>query len=108
MPLLLHILEDQVIHKFNLKEGVVNIGRGADNDIKVDDKTISNQHARLIIKSHHNPYMNMLKEVVLEDLGSTNGTYINGNRIEHKTLHNGDILQLGDHQFRYEDTLDQG
>lgn len=107
MPLLLHIMEDRVIHKFNLKDGIVNIGRSKDNDIKLDDQTVSGHHARLKIQPHHNPYLNLLKEVELKDLGSTNGTYVNDERIENKTLHNGDILRFGDHQFRYEDTLDQ-
>lgn len=108
MPLLLHIIEDRVIHKFNLKEGIVNIGRKRDNDITLDDRTISGHHARLTIRPHHNPYLNLLVEVELKDLDSTNGTFVNDNRIESKTLHNGDVLTFGDHRFRYEDALDQG
>ena len=108
MPFLLHIMDDRVIHKFSLNDGIVNIGRSGDNDIKLDDRTISSHHARLIIQSHHNPYMNMIKEVELKDLGSTNGSFVNDNRIENKTLHNGDIIRFGDHKFKYEDTLDQG
>jgi pSer/pThr/pTyr-binding forkhead associated (FHA) protein len=107
MPLLLHIMEDRVIHKFNLKDGTVNIGRNKDNDIKLDDRTISGYHARLTIKPHHNPYLNLLKEVEIKDLDSTNGTFVNDKRIENKTLHDGDILQFGDHKFKYEDQLDK-
>ena len=109
MPSLLHILDDRVIHKFTLKDGIVNIGRGKDNQIVLDDRAISGHHARLTIKEHHNPFMKMLKEVIIEDLDSTNGTFINGNRItSRKTLSDGDILKFGDHQFKYEDALDKG
>ena len=107
MPVLSHIMDDRVIHKFNLKNGIVTIGRSRDNDIKLDDRAISNHHARLTIKQNRNLYMNLLIEVELKDLDSTNGTYVNDNRIENKTLINGDILQFGDHQFRYEDDLGQ-
>ena len=104
MPILLHVLQDQVIHKFNLKkEGTVTIGRKNNNDIKLEDREISGHHARLIIRKHNNPYMNALKEVLIEDLGSTNGTYINGKRIKAQLLKHNDIIKFGDHTFRYED-----
>lgn len=103
MPLLLHIMEDRVIHKFNLKDGTVNIGRNSDNDIKLDDRTISGHHARLTIQQHHNPYLNVLKEVELEDLESTNGSFVNNTRITKQLLADGDILRFGEHTFKYEE-----
>lgn len=108
MPILLHILQDQVIHKFNLKkEGKVTVGRKDDNDIKLDDLAVSGHHARLIIRQHQNRYLNALQEVVIEDLDSTNGTYINGKRVKAQSLEHDDIIKFGDHTFRFEDGPDQ-
>lgn len=104
MPILLHVLQDKVIHKFNLKkEGKVTIGRKKNNDIRLEDRAISGHHAHLIIRQHNNPYMNVLKEVVVEDLGSTNGTYVNGKQIKVQLLKHNDIIKLGEHTFRYEE-----
>ena len=104
MPILLHILHDKGIHKFNLKkEGTVTIGRKGGNDIKLEDKTSSGRHARIVIRDHHNQFMKLIKEVVVEDLGSTNGTYLNGKKIKANLLKHGDAIKFCDHSFRYED-----
>lgn len=106
MPLLLHMQKDIVMHKFHLKkEGEITIGRKSDNDIMLQDKTVSGHHARLVIRQHQNPFMNVLKEVVVEDLGSTNGTYLNGERVKVKLLKHLDVIKIGDHSFRFEDDL---
>lgn len=57
---------------FSLDKEVITIGRGADNDIVVDDPEVSRHHARLTRRGH---------DWILEDLGSRNGTFVNGQRI---------------------------
>lgn len=74
---------------FELPHGTISIGRDPGNQIMIDDAQISRQHARIM------PQGGLM---VLEDLGSTNGTTINGLRISSPhTLAHGDEIGLGDH-----------
>ncbi|WP_243098210.1 FHA domain-containing protein [Serpentinicella alkaliphila] len=63
------------------------IGRGTESNIKIEDKFISTKHAQIIMDE---------EEFFLEDLGSVNGTYLNGNKIEDaERLKNGDKIGIG-------------
>ncbi len=73
---------------FELPGGTISIGRDPGNQVMIDDVQVSRQHARLI------PQGGLM---VLEDLGSTNGTSVNGLRITSPhTLAHGDEIGLGD------------
>ncbi len=69
----------------------LTIGRGEKNDIKLDGLQISNRHARLLQTG---------TEVVIDDLNSTNGTYINGRRISRQTITPNDAVQIGSYLIR--------
>ncbi|MCB0210554.1 MAG: FHA domain-containing protein [Anaerolineae bacterium] len=72
---------------YTLSPGVYFIGRTADNHIVINEQTISKKHARLMVQDQH---------YILEDLGSSNGTFVNGRRIEQPTyLQSGDQIQVG-------------
>lgn len=64
-----------------------NIGRNASNNVILDDKTVSRQHAQLIVLDDG--------RVILKDLSSSNGTFVNGNRISEYELKAGDIVKCG-------------
>jgi len=70
---------------FTLKNGVTVIGRSAGSGIVINDNGISREHIKIKVSG---------KEAVIEDLGSTNGTYVNYNRISKQTLQNGDKIQI--------------
>jgi pSer/pThr/pTyr-binding forkhead associated (FHA) protein len=72
--------------QFPVAVGVTIIGRGEGAQVRLADVGISRQHARLDFDS---------ARVVLTDLGSTNGTMVNGNRVNAVTLQHGDVIQLG-------------
>jgi len=72
----------------------VTIGRNIDNDIHIDDSTISSHHARIILGSGNS---------IIEDLGSTNGTYVNGQRIKQQEITAGDKIMIGQHQLVFND-----
>jgi two-component system, cell cycle response regulator len=85
---------------FALKE-VQTIGRGQQAEVRIRGDGISRQHARIISTD---------KEVFLEDLGSTNGTYVNGKRITRTVLKDGDKIQIGNSiilKFTYHDDLEE-
>jgi diguanylate cyclase (GGDEF)-like protein len=82
--------------------GTLSMGRGRDADIRIQGDGISRQHARI----HVNP-----AGVVLEDLGSTNGSFVNGERVvEQCPLSDGDKIQLGGTtilKLTYQDDIDE-
>jgi chromosome segregation ATPase len=82
--------EAEIVHVINKKSTA--IGRTDDNDIQIDTKYISRHHARIVIASG---------TTVVEDLGSTNGVFINDCRITRQALHDGDTLMIGKTQFRF-------
>jgi pSer/pThr/pTyr-binding forkhead associated (FHA) protein len=80
-----------------LKEIVLNkertsIGRKPINDIQIDNLSISGQHAVIT---------RILGDAFLEDLNSTNGTYVNGQPVKKHVLHNNDVIELGKYRIKY-------
>jgi hypothetical protein len=78
---------------YDLAEGAL-LGRGDQADIVLQDSFASSRHARLV------PHGDVM---VLEDLGSTNGTYLNGEPLRGpQPLHPGDTIRIGDSEFTFE------
>lgn len=69
-----------------------SIGRDPDNDIQIDSRFISRHHAVVHVGARH---------TVVEDLGSTNGVLVNGERVRRRALSEGDLLTIGKSQFRF-------
>jgi pSer/pThr/pTyr-binding forkhead associated (FHA) protein len=77
-----------------LGEGAVTIGRGKECQIRLDDPTVSTEHCR--VSTHPD------KGFVIEDCGSTNGTRVNGRRIERPVeLSYGDRIRIGSTIVRF-------
>jgi FHA domain len=78
---------------YDLSDGAL-LGRGEQADIQLDDGFASSRHARLVPQGD---------VMVLEDLGSTNGTYLNGEPLRGpQPLHAGDRIRIGDSEFTFE------
>ena len=78
---------------YDLSEGAL-LGRGDQADIRLQDTFASSQHARLVPQGD---------VMVIEDLGSTNGTYLNGEPLRGpQPLHVGDSIRIGDSEFVFE------
>jgi len=73
-------------HAIFVLEANVILGRSADADIQILDQRVSRQHARLVVTSD---------EVLLEDLGSHNGTYLHGHKVARRPLRVGDRIRVG-------------
>ena len=78
---------------FPLTEETTTIGRNPSNDIRIDNSSVSGKHARVIT---------ILESSFLEDLGSTNGTYVNGKSVKKYALNDGDNIIFGEHQMTYQ------
>ena len=78
-------------YEVELRDKVTTIGRGADCDIVIDNSGVSELHARI---------RRIGKAVVVEDAASTNGVYVNGQRVSSHYLNYGDDISLLKHQLR--------
>ena len=87
-------LDNQVLAEYNMNKERYTIGRLPDNDIRIDNSAVS---------GHHSLIINILNDSFLEDLNSTNGTYVNGKLIKKHALQHGDVITVGHHQLRYVD-----
>jgi pSer/pThr/pTyr-binding forkhead associated (FHA) protein len=94
MARLILSLNGQTLAEYNLSKERYTIGRLTDNDIRIDSPAIS---------GHHSLVINILNDAFLEDLNSTNGTYVNGKLIKKHALMHGDVITMGHHQLRFVD-----
>jgi len=95
MARLILSLDGQVMAEYNMNKERYTVGRLADNDIRIDNPAVS---------GHHSLVINILNDSFLEDLNSTNGTYVNGKLIKKHALQHGDVVTVGHHQLRFVDT----
>ena len=94
MARLLLSLDGQVLAEYNMSKERYTVGRLPDNDIRIDNAAVSGHHALVI---------NILNDSFLEDLNSTNGTYVNGKLIKKHALQHGDVITVGHHALRFVD-----
>jgi pSer/pThr/pTyr-binding forkhead associated (FHA) protein len=87
-------LDEQVLAEYNMSRERYTVGRLPDNDIRIDNPAVSGHHALII---------NILNDSFLEDLNSTNGTYVNGRLIKKHALQHGDVITVGHHSLRFID-----
>src|SRR3981189_435360 len=99
MARLILSLDGQVMAEYNMNKERYTIGRLPDNDIRIDNPAVS---------GHHSLIINILNDSFLEDLNSTNGTYVNGKLIKKHAMQHGDVITVGHHQLRFVDSQEAG
>src|SRR5258708_30766733 len=92
MAKLILSLDGQVIKEFTLTNERSTIGRKPHNDIQIDNLAVSGEHAII---------MTILNDSFLEDLGSTNGTLVNGQPVKKHFLQNNDVVEIGKYKLKY-------
>ena len=92
MAKLILSLNGVVQGEYELDKERLTIGRKQENDIPIDNLAVSGKHALVIT---------ILDDSFLEDLGSTNGTYVNGKLIKKHALKDGDVIAIGKHELKY-------
>lgn len=85
-------LSGLVLADYNLSKERYTVGRLTDNDIRIDNPTVS---------GHHSVFINILNDSFLEDLNSTNGTYVNGAVVKKHALVDGDVVTIGQHHLLF-------
>ena len=95
MARLILSLDGQVLAEYNMTKERYTVGRLPDNDVRIDNAAVS---------GHHGLIINILNDSFLEDLNSTNGTYVNGKLIKKHALTHGDVITIGHHHLRFVDS----
>ena len=92
MPKMIVSIDGVVIKEVQLTKDRTTLGRRPYNDIVIDNLAVSGEHAVLQM---------MANEVYLEDLNSTNGTYVNGKAVKKQLLQNNDTVEIGKYKIKY-------
>jgi len=92
MPKLIVSIDGVVIKEVTLAKDRTTLGRRPYNDIVIDNLAISGEHAVLHMIG---------SDVYLEDLNSTNGTYVNARAIKKQALEHNDVIEVGKYKIRY-------
>src|SRR6476646_5762043 len=92
MAKLILSMDGLVLKEIPLAKERTTIGRKPHNDIQIDNLAVSGEHAVIVT---------ILNDSFLEDLGSTNGTVVNGNPIKKHFLQNNDVIELGKYKLKF-------
>jgi len=90
---LLQIVDGSVIAEHELTMERFSIGRNLGNELQPDDASVSGNHASIVLAP--SAYLDDSMEATIEDLGSTNGTFVNGKPVRQQLLKHGDMLAMG-------------
>jgi len=92
MAKLILSLEGSVIREIPIDKERIMIGRKPQNDVQIENLAVSGEHACIVT---------ILNDSFLEDLGSTNGTLVNGNQVKKHILQNNDVVEIGKYKMKY-------
>jgi len=92
MPKMIVSIDDVVIKEVQLTKDRTTLGRRPYNDIVIDNLAVSGEHAVIQMAG---------EQVFLEDLNSTNGTYVNGKAIKRQQLQSGDDIEIGKYKIKF-------
>jgi hypothetical protein len=92
MAKLILSLDGQVIKEHDVSKERMTIGRKPHNDVQIDNLAVSGEHAMI---------MTILNDSFLEDLGSTNGTMVNGQPVKKHFLQSEDVVEIGKYKLKY-------
>jgi pSer/pThr/pTyr-binding forkhead associated (FHA) protein len=91
------MFDNKLVREVPVGSRPVTIGRAPDNDLSVDNLAVSSYHAKVYFEAGR---------MVIEDLNSLNGTFVNDLRVERATLHDGDKVHIGKHTIKVDTSGD--
>jgi pSer/pThr/pTyr-binding forkhead associated (FHA) protein len=99
MASIVQMHEGVAINKFSLDKSPLRIGRDPESDIFIDDKVVSMEHAKVEFTA--DPDRKGKKLYYIQDLDSTNGTHVNGQKISRRKLKHNDMIRVGWNTFKF-------
>nr|WP_315464471.1 FHA domain-containing protein [uncultured Rhodoferax sp.] len=92
MPKMIVSIDEVVIKEVQISKDRTTLGRRPYNDIVIDNLAVSGEHAVILMAG---------SDVFLEDLNSTNGTYVNGKAVKKQQLRHGDGIEIGKYKIKF-------
>lgn len=92
MPKMIVSIDGVVIKEVQLTKERTTLGRRPYNDLVIDNLAVSGEHAAFVLEAG---------QTLVEDLNSTNGTYVNGKAVRRQVLDNGDLVEIGKYKIRF-------
>ncbi len=86
--------DGEIVDEYPMEHDILTIGRHEDNDITIDCMSISGFHSRVVAIGN---------DYFIEDLKSTNGSYVNSDQVKMSQIRDTDIVTLGSHNLKFED-----
>lgn len=99
MAVIIQTVDGVVVNRFDIDNSGLSIGRAADNQVQIDDSAVSTNHAEIVIEENNAGR----KEYVIRDNGSTNGTFLNEQKVRQQPLRHKDVIRVGWNNFVFVD-----
>lgn len=99
MALLLQLVDHVVTSKLEFDKDILTVGRNIDNDLVIEDIAVSGLHAQF--EREEDPYYDGHYRYYLNDMGSTNGSFVNGQQVTRLELKNNDTVKIGWNEFKF-------
>lgn len=99
MAIIVQTVDGVVVNRFDVDKAGLSIGRAADNTVQIDDSAVSSNHAEIVIEQDADDRM----IYVIRDVGSTNGTFLNEQKVDHQPLRHKDVIRVGWNNFIFID-----
>jgi pSer/pThr/pTyr-binding forkhead associated (FHA) protein len=99
MAVIVQTVDGVVVNRFDIDKSGLSFGRAASNQVQIDDSAVSTKHAEIVIEENAEG-----KTVyVIHDAGSTNGTFLNEQKIDRQPLRHKDVIRVGWNNFIFID-----
>lgn len=99
MAMIIQTVDGVVSNRFEIHDPALTFGRTSDNQVQIDDLAVSTSHAKITIENQADGS----QAFFMEDLGSTNGSFINEQKIDRQQLHHNDSIRVGWNVFIFVD-----
>jgi pSer/pThr/pTyr-binding forkhead associated (FHA) protein len=99
MAVIIQTVDGVVVNRFDIDSSGLSFGRAASNKVQIDDSAVSTNHAEIVVEENNSGN----KVYVIRDTGSTNGTFLNEQKVEHQTLRHKDVIRVGWNNFVFID-----
>ena len=99
MAVIIQTVDGVIVNRFDIDKAGLSFGRAASNQVQIDDTAVSTNHAEIVVEESDEG-----KQVyVIRDTGSTNGTFLNEQKVERQPLRHKDIIRVGWNNFVFID-----
>jgi pSer/pThr/pTyr-binding forkhead associated (FHA) protein len=99
MAVIIQTVDGVIVNRFDIDKTGLSFGRAASNQVQIDDTAVSTNHAEIVVEESDEG-----KQVyVIRDTGSTNGTFLNEQKVERQPLRHKDIIRVGWNNFVFID-----